>query len=401
MTTANPSIPHPGAWLVPPDPAKNGYAYLKKEPSKKFREALFAAQQAGTPLVRDTPMQGRGMYSSAEAWLKAATKLFHEHGLMATQSGSLQVIHAFERVVFCAYHVETTVQLVEDGTGWVYTMDVPLWGDRGTPQHSTFGSLSSAFKYGFRGVLMLGQISEAEELEGETVEQAEARKARSEENKRALEKRKAAQQPTKAAPAAPAEEPPERVEESAQELALAEIRDLAAGLPPGKQARIESMIPASVRTKKLDKLKAHVVQLLQEQQKPVEDEEIVQAAKRLLSEEGQAEEAPISSEDGAPLDGGTNPSLANILAKGWSDTGDRKAFAESVCALPANEPFPAQAKPQFFNWVALFFDGDNDAAHAAWEGCGYKPEGKNGPQPLTVHVKRYLLKLDWKSKQKK
>ena len=405
-----------------------GYPYLWKPPSDKYRAAIQAAQVEAEPLVRDETMESkgkqRGKYSSAEEWLKQARSLLHKHGLYATQSSSIRLLHGSDRFVFPVLRVETTVLLQEDGTGWVYTLEIPMWGDRGTIIHTTWGGLTSAFKYGFRGVFLTPQIDPGEELEQESIAAAEERKKRQEENRAAAEKARQRKADRKASVQQQTEDELQQRQEDESlakqgakpindaageekgvdfaELALVEkIRKRAASGDPSFQRTVEGLIPASRRTGKLDKLLAYVEENLPQhapkEPPPIDQEDVVKAAQQVLESEKVETPPPADTEPAAEpaADGGNDPTRDELEALGWAATKRRAEFLTMVMELPANEAIPAAARPTILGELGSFWDGDHTAAMKAWEGTGFKPLGKGGPLPTGVHVRRYMKKIDW------
>lgn len=428
------------------EPRPQVTAWLGLMPSAGFWGSLKAAQDFVKPMVKDEefPDKKGKHFSRTEDWIREGRGYLLKFGLIGSQAGAILLDGANGSILATQFLVVSAV----DGTGLLCAIDWPVYGfagGKGSPGHGNAAAFTGAWKYWIRGLLAIPQVDEGEEFEQRdgSIDAWDARK-KNEASGRAATVQRVESDLRQIArdletPRQPARQYPDpaRVAEYVQEPAVSyspdgqwwwdpnsgwqpvarkdqiydeqhgqwqshqghpaefagqqrptyqrpEYDHRAGQLPPQPQG------PTSEAIQRDSQLLGAQFPPQQAQRPPVAQEPIVQYAQRALGSEPipQTNQAPPQRE--VPKDGGPDHTFEELVGIGW-----KEVFARHLAAVGPNEAIPAGLRDQFLMAVNEYFDGNNDAAFAAWAGTGFTPSGEKGPKPTGAHLRRYALKLDW------
>lgn len=416
-------------------------AWLNQPPSQLFWGALRDAQADVQPMVKgeEFPDKKGKHFSRTEDWIKAGRDYLLKKGLLGSQAGATLEDGAGGPVLSTQFLVVSTA----DGTGLLCTVEWPVYGfggGKGSPGHGTAAAFTGCWKYWIRGLLAIPQVDEGEEFEARdgSVDSWDAKKKN--EQAAAAAARNLPQQtqqherqhsppphepwkqpvPTQPTPTlsqdgrwrweggqwvpnnqelvwpSPAQEtgpPPWPGNQSHANgpwgsYQRPEFGPRTGQLPPQPQGPTSEAIQRDSQL-----LGAQFPPGQQAQRPPVSQEPIVQHAQQAFGSEPIPQTHQAPPQRPAPRDGGPDPTYDQLVGVGW-----KADFARHLAAIGPNDEIPPEMRDEFLNTVNEYFAGDMNVALAAWAGCGYTPQGQNGPKPTGAQLRRYALKLNWNNR---
>ena len=135
------------------------YGWVK--PSPEYFLAIARAQETVPAIVRNTKGPRGKMYSKTEDWIKQLKGHLRTQGLLVRQVGGVSL----NRNTGPVMRIQFVVSLLSDSTGEVYTLDW-AWANPGqTPGDASATAYTRPWKSFLRGLLMIDQVDEDEDLE--------------------------------------------------------------------------------------------------------------------------------------------------------------------------------------------------------------------------------------------